>query len=254
MIIYKATSKANGKVYIGLTAQTLRKRLDQHLCATKKPMPFQIALRRDGIDGFDFEVIDRASTRKELCEREKHWICFYRCRAPQGYNLTGGGDGLFDPSPEVRERMGRSRRGKPSPKRGIKTGKPAWNSGLTGFTHGEATRRKMSEIRKGIPVVPRGVPLSDSHRAAISRANKGRPAHNKGVAPWNKGVKGLVAWNKGKAWSEDARRKLSESHMGNRRTPESIIKQIESATGHKPTARIVARDSKGRILKASAIT
>jgi group I intron endonuclease len=64
---------------------------------------------------------------------------------------------------------------------------------------------------------------------------------------------GRPSWNKGKTLSEEHRRKLSESHMGHRRSAESVAKQIKTATGHKATARIVARDSKGRILKAAAI-
>lgn len=37
----------------------------------------------------------------------------------------------------------------------------------------------------------------------------------KGFVPWNKGVEGvLVAWNKGKAFSEETCKKMSESHKG----------------------------------------
>jgi hypothetical protein len=52
-------------------------------------------------------------------------------------NLTDGGEGPSNPSAEVREKMGRGRRGKPGP----------WN----GKKHSEETKKKMSEIHKANP-------------------------------------------------------------------------------------------------------
>jgi hypothetical protein len=71
MIIYKASNKSSGKIYIGLTSQALHKRLKEHLSASK-PMPFQIALKRDGIVGFDFEIIDHACTRPDSSSPSAH--------------------------------------------------------------------------------------------------------------------------------------------------------------------------------------
>lgn len=44
---------------------------------------------------------------------------------------------------------------------------------------------------------------------------KGKPSPRRGKPAWNKGLKGVqVAWNKGKSWSEETKKKISESQIG----------------------------------------
>ena len=45
-----------------------------------------------GIDNFKFEIIEECD-KSILSEREKYWIKFYNSVAPNGYNLTTGGEG-----------------------------------------------------------------------------------------------------------------------------------------------------------------
>ena len=55
-----------------------------------------------------------------------------------------------------------------------------------------------------------------------------------GNIPWNKGKEGIQeAWNKGKNLSKEHRKKLSESHLGNKPSIETRKKMSESATGEK---------------------
>lgn len=49
-------------------------------------------MNSDGINNFIFEIIENIEDTK-LDERECYWIQFYNCMAPNGYNLTKGGEG-----------------------------------------------------------------------------------------------------------------------------------------------------------------
>lgn len=90
-IVYKAVNKKNGKVYVGITCLNLKRRMQFH---ARSPVGiFPKAIRKHGIENFDISIIDQASTRNELIEKEIHWIKECECLVPNGYNLTKGGEG-----------------------------------------------------------------------------------------------------------------------------------------------------------------
>jgi group I intron endonuclease len=122
MIIYKIVSNINGKTYIGQTKFSLDKRIAQHIKDNKTPV--QKAINKYGLESFEISIIDKADTRKELSEKEVYWIKELNSKAPDGYNLTDGGDGLINPTKETREKIGKasSIRNK---------GSIGWNTGLT---------------------------------------------------------------------------------------------------------------------------
>lgn len=91
MIIYKITNKINGKVYIGQTVRPLNVRIKQHLVRGESLV--SKAIKKYGIDKFIIEQIDRAKSKPELDRKERYWIGVYDCVAPNGYNLTSGGEG-----------------------------------------------------------------------------------------------------------------------------------------------------------------
>jgi group I intron endonuclease len=91
MIIYKAVNKINGKMYIGKTTRRLEVRLLEH--AHEKRMPFSRAYQKYGPENFNILIIDCAETEKELNEKERKWIAYYKPKKPNGYNVTDGGDG-----------------------------------------------------------------------------------------------------------------------------------------------------------------
>lgn len=63
-----------------------------------------------------------------------------------------------------------------------------------------------------------GRKLSEEHKNRISEANTGENHPLYGTAPWNKGLKGVQsAWNKGLSMSEEAKKKLSESRIGEKK-------------------------------------
>ena len=85
--IYKITKKENGKSYIG-QSNDIERRFSEH--KTKIDIPIEIAIKKYGVDAFNFEVIEECPLDK-LDEREKYWIAFYNTYKGFGYNCNEGG-------------------------------------------------------------------------------------------------------------------------------------------------------------------
>lgn len=163
MIIYKATNKINGKVYIGQTIRTLKVRINCHLRANSH-YPFGNALRKYGIENFDIKVIDEALTKEELNEKEIYWIKFYDCQrsSGHGYNITAGGDDNPMNYPELREKSAKANRG---------------------LKRSEETIAKLRILGKA----GKGRKCSDEgreHIAEAKRAEKSREDHSKKMKEW----------------------------------------------------------------------
>ena len=96
MFIYKATSKTTGKIYIGLSTQTLEKRISQHnshAFGLQSEYHFHRAIRKYGVDDFVYEIIeDNINDIEYLKQREQYWIKQYNSYY-EGYNSTLGGEG-----------------------------------------------------------------------------------------------------------------------------------------------------------------
>lgn len=92
-IIYKATNIINGKVYIGITVNTLDCRKKAHLkdAKQKKGFYFHNALSKYGVINFVWETIDTFEVKEDGINKEKYWIDVYGSWGDRGYNLTAGG-------------------------------------------------------------------------------------------------------------------------------------------------------------------
>jgi group I intron endonuclease len=94
-VIYKATNKVNGKVYIGQTVCDFHKRKLKHFSKSNEEKPtmyFHRALKKYGKDSFKWEVIENCDSKKELDDMEFHYIKQYDS-FKNGYNMTLGGEG-----------------------------------------------------------------------------------------------------------------------------------------------------------------
>jgi group I intron endonuclease len=107
MIIYKIANNINGKIYVGQTIKSLDHRICCHLRLNKTPV--QKALNKYGIQSFIISIIDTAESKEVLDEKERYWIKFLNSKFPNGYNLTDGGEGIKNPSAEIRIKMGGNR-------------------------------------------------------------------------------------------------------------------------------------------------
>lgn len=99
--IYKITNIVNNKVYIGKSIQ-IERRWSEHkseINNLNKQNHLYRAMRKYGIDNFQFEIIEICSDNNNiLSEREKYWINFYNSYET-GYNETRGGEGAFKYKP-----------------------------------------------------------------------------------------------------------------------------------------------------------
>jgi group I intron endonuclease len=91
--LYKITNAVNGKIYIGITKQTLEERLTLHISHSRNPKyPIQYAINKYGSENFSIELLEESEDRKYISELEEPTIIKYDSRK-QGYNIAIGGIG-----------------------------------------------------------------------------------------------------------------------------------------------------------------
>lgn len=89
MVVYKITNRLNGKIYVGQTRQPIEKRFLQHAHATT---PLGAAMRQCGLENFTIEIIEECDTPAQTKAREIFWISVLKCKIPNGYNQSDGGE------------------------------------------------------------------------------------------------------------------------------------------------------------------
>lgn len=178
-VIYRIYNKVNGKSYVGRTFDYNR-RIYEHFNGYSRSSALWLAVCKYGVDSFKSEILENNVPVELLSKMEILNIRFWNSVAPNGYNLTSGGDGMFVVADEVREKFSAWQRGrrlsiehrqKISENHGSKR-YAAWNKGKK---LSEEHKRKLSDSHKGKL-------LSESHKAKISKALKGntRGRGNKG--------------------------------------------------------------------------
>jgi group I intron endonuclease len=92
MLVYRAHNKKNGKVYIGLTTQSLGIRKASHLRSAKSGSVahFHKAIRKHGEDSFEWSVVGEVESLEDLYDLEKQTISSYN--PSQTYNTSLGGE------------------------------------------------------------------------------------------------------------------------------------------------------------------
>lgn len=93
MVIYKIVNKLNGKMYIGQTIHSLECRKKRHLRALKDGNNNHLyqAIRKYGLDNFEFSVICEVFDKKILNELETYYIKKFDT-IKNGYNMVDGGN------------------------------------------------------------------------------------------------------------------------------------------------------------------
>lgn len=114
-IIYLASNLITGKSYIGQTIKSLDKRKAKHLQNSKTDLnnKFYQAIRKHGIESFEWKVLEEDIPKEKLDEREIHWIKEINTLY-EGYNMTIGGGTLLGHkhSEETKRKIGESLKGR----------------------------------------------------------------------------------------------------------------------------------------------
>ena len=93
MYIYKITCVFNGKIYIGRTVKSIKKRLNEHFYESryvKNNRPLYLDMKKYGKSGFIIELIlEFYSKNKNYADaKEREYIDEYDSWHPKGYNVT----------------------------------------------------------------------------------------------------------------------------------------------------------------------
>ncbi len=164
MIIYLATNKLNDKVYVGQTIKTLQNRISRHLYRVKNNsnLAFHCALRKYGIENFEFHILEECCSIEMLNEREIFYIKEYSSyQKKYGYNSTTGGKNFFL-SEEAKNKIAIKAVGRIQSKETIEKRV----SKIRGRKHSDETLRKISLSKLGKK-------FSKEHRKNIGLSKKG---------------------------------------------------------------------------------
>lgn len=175
-------------------------------------------------------------------EKEKAWIKEAKEKGIKLTNMTYGGDGIPKPTKEISKKISIALTGRKQPKEVIEKRRQSIikiraikGSPMKGRHHSEETKKKLSEANKGRIV-------SEEERKAMSERN-----------PW----KGREGWMKGVEFTDEHKKKISESHMGENNpmwgkhhSEETKIKLSKSNKGQKRSKEFcdhISNVQKGKI-------
>lgn len=213
--VYVVINAVDGKIYVGKAVDP-EKRWQSHTKAAQKGYESFLcrAIRKHGIDNFEFSVVETYGSEDEAFEAETLWIRALRELGFDLYNLNDGGLGGGTPSAETRAKMSAN----------------------------SASRRP--EVREKIAATLRGRKFSEEHRAKLSENNASkRPEVAAKIATSKRG--GLNPMKRhevaakvgsalrGRTVPEETRAKMSAANLGQKRSEETRAKIRAARRGRK---------------------
>lgn len=219
-LTYAAVNKVNGKTYIG-KADDMDRRRKSHLRAARSgtPYPFHRAIRKYGIDGFDWCVLSQHHKEQRALDAEIRWIKKYRSDGCILYNMTKGGDGV------------------------------------SGYRHTKETRRKLSERppvvwtdenKERMRQIMKIRVFTPEHRERISESLKGHAVTVVTRCKLSEAMKGN-SHTKGQTLSKEHKEKIGAAHRGKKLSPEHIEAIRAGNLGKRRPGRVLSDDHKKRI-------
>ena len=244
--VYQATNRITGKKYIGKTIRLLDVRRKAHVQTARRGCGayFHAAMRKYGLEAFDWDVLYQNDDRKLLSEMEREFIRLLNTKTPNGYNLTDGGDGARGclATPERRAKISAANKGrKLTPEQrarfiaGIKSRKMPPKLGKP--CHTPESRAKISAASRGRLKDYKHTPEA---RAKISAAKQGRkrpPLTEK----WRQHIGDAQRGKKRGPMSEAQKAILRERHIG--KSCPTVTESNRRRKGYKPTPEARAKMS-----------
>jgi group I intron endonuclease len=200
--VYLIQNRINGKCYVG-KANDPEARWQSHKYAAQENKRWYLyrAIRKHGIENFEFSVLEEWPTEEQAFQAEHELIVYLRAIGADLYNETNGGEGLrglkrtpqhcrrisetkkrIFASPEgdiTRERMGASQRGK---KRGPRSAETRRKIGIAARNQkpealrriGDGARRRWQKYRAWKALQPPPPPKVPKPRDPISEETRQR--------------------------------------------------------------------------------
>jgi group I intron endonuclease len=225
--VYLATNRVNGKQYVGKTLKTLSCRRVVHECHSRRESNhyFHCALRKYGHENFDWLVLVTSDNANELSSLERTFINSLNTRAPNGYNLTTGGDGTpgWHHSAETRAKQRAARLGThPTADTRLRltaahVGKQPSPETKRKISAAQTGKRRSAETRARMATAKNGHLVSEDTKAKLRAASIGKRPSPETRAK-------MSAVKKGRRLSEGAKAKLRTANLGKRHSAETKAK------------------------------
>jgi len=227
--VYCVTNNISGKKYIGKTVFSLEFRKKEHIYKTKcgSKYVFHNALRKHGIDNFDWEIIFASSNNEILCKVEIDEIKSCGTKSSNGYNLTDGGEGTVG---YVHSEVTRSKISKKAKNRKREP-------------HSEETKKKMSISAKGKNL---GRKFTEEEKIKRSKSqNRMSYEERYGKEKADELKKKMRERTMGFRHSEESKNKMSISQKNRIRKPHSEEHKRKIGEAHK--GKIVSEETREKL-------
>ncbi len=213
--VYIVTNVMNGKQYVGLT-KSLEKRWDAHRRSNGSAPALHAAIKKYGKEAFVFTHVCDAFDFEAAQDIERMLIVQHNTKAPNGYNLTDGGEGVkgrpfTEQEKEIRRVKARAF---------VESLTPEERAKKFGASKGRKWSSEVIErIRSSNLGKNRGKKHSEETRAKMALAHKNRPP---------------------RSISDETKEKIRQSLLG-RKMPESEKSKHASFKGRKHTEETKAK-------------
>lgn len=199
-VVYCHVLKTDGRKYIGITSQRLKKRW-QYGYGYEARTHFGAAVRKYGWDAFDHEILETGLSEEEAKGKEREYIALFDTMNPKkGFNLTAGGDGVLH------------------------------------LKMTEETKEKLRNSHLGIKQSQETIEKRKASRAEYYKTHSRPKVAMEHIMMLVKAREGLTVWNKGKEWSEEVKQKIRDANLGKKASEETRRRMRASAKKKKVAA------------------